>query len=124
MEESSEGIGGRLRGAARGARERISGTADVITGVQSRRQWEEFTDAVTRTVIGVHRDQEELRKAQGELETQHEALREEFDTMHSESNAHSGQLLDRRRLWFAVLGVGAVAVVTLVLSMIAFVRSF
>ena len=124
MEESSEGIGGRLSRAARGARERITGTADVITGVQSRQQWEEFTDAVTRTVIGVHRDQEELRKAQGELETKHETLREEFDTMHSESNAHSGQLLDRRRLWFAVLGVGAIAVVTLVLSMIAFVRSF
>ena len=124
MEESSEGIGGRLRGAARGARERITGTADVITGVQSRRQWEEFTDAVTRAVIGVHRDQDELRKSQEELETQHGALRQEFDVMHSEGNAHSGQFLDRRRLWFAVLGVGAVAVAALVLSMIALVRSF
>ena len=66
MEESSGGIGRRLRSAARGARDRLTGTADAVTGVQSRRQWEAFTDAVTRTVVGVHRDQEELRKAQGQ----------------------------------------------------------
>ena len=124
MEESSGGIIGRLRGAAREARERITGTADVLTGIQSRRQWEAFTDAVTRTVVGVHRDQEELRKAQAELETQQEALRREFDMMHSESSEHFSQLRDRRRPWFAVLGVGAVAVAALVLGMIAFVRSF
>ena len=124
MEESSGGIGGRLRGAARGARERITGAADVLTGIQSRRQWEAFTDAVTRTVIGVHRDQEELSKAQAELETQHGALRQEFDVTHSESSEHFSQLRDRRRLWFAVLGVGAVAVAALVLGMIALVRSF
>ena len=124
MEESSGGIGGRLRGAAREARERITGTADVITGIQSRRQWEAFTDAVTRTVVGVHRDQEELRKAQDELETQYEALRLESDAMSLEIKAHTLQLQDRRRLWFAVLGVGAIAVGALVLGMIALVRSF
>ena len=67
MEESNRSIDGRLRGAARVTRDRLTGTADVLTGVQSRREWEEFTDAVTRTVIGIHRDQNELRKAQGEL---------------------------------------------------------
>ena len=122
MEESSEGIGGRQRGAARRAGERITGTADVITGIQSRRQWEAFTEAVTRTVIGVHRDQEELRKTQGELETQYEALRQEFDEMHSERNMHSGQFPQIRRLWFAVLGVGAVAVVSLILNIIFVMR--
>ena len=124
MEESSGGIGDRLRGAARGARERITGTADVITGVQSRRQWEAFTDAVTRTVVGVHRDQEELRKAQEELETRYEALRLESDAMSSEIKAHSVQLLDIRRLWVGVLGVSAVAMGALVLGVIALVRSF
>ena len=124
MEESSGDIGGRLRGAARGARDRVAGTADVITGVQSRRQWEAFTDAVTRTVIGVHRDQEESRKVQGELKTQHEALRQEFDAMHSERNAHSDQFPDSRRLWFAVLGVGVVAVAALILGIIVVWRSF
>ena len=124
MEESSGGIGGRLRGAARGARDRITGTADVITGVQSRQQWEAFTDAVTRTVIGVRRDQEEMRKAQGELETQHETLRQEFDATQLERNAHSGQSPDSRRLWFTVLGVGAVAVAALILGIIVLWRSF
>ena len=124
MEESSGGISDRLRGAARGARERITGTADVITGVQSRRQWEAFTDAVTRTVVGVHRDQEELRKTQEELETRYEALRLEFDAMSSEIKAHSVQLMDIRRLWVGVLGVGAVAMGALVLGVIALVRSF
>lgn len=135
MEESSGDIGGRLRGtargardrlrgAARGARDRIAGTADTITGIQSRRQWEAFTDAVTRTVIGVHRDLEELRKTQGELETQHETLRQEFDAMHSEGSAHSGRYPDSQRLWFAVLGVGAVAAVALILGIIVLWRSF
>ena len=120
MEESRGDIGERLRGVARGARERIAGTADVVTGMQSRRQWEAFTDAVTRTVIGVHRDQEELRKAQGELETRHEALRKEFDLMHSGTNAH----LNQRQLWFAILGVGAVASAALILGIIVLWRSF
>ena len=124
MEESGSGIGGRLRGAARGAREQITGTADVVTGVQSRRQWEAFTDAVTRTVIGVHRDQEELRKAHWELEAQHEALRQEFYAMNSEKNVDSGQFLDSRRLWLAVFGVGAVAVTALILGIIVLLRSF
>ena len=120
MEESRGDMGERLRGAARGARDRIAGTADMVTGMQSRRQWEAFTDAVTRTVIGVHRDQEELRKAQEELETQHEALRQDFDATHSGTNAHSNQ----RQLWVAILGVGAVATVALILGIIVLWRSF
>ncbi len=120
MEESSGNMGERLRGVARGARERIAGTADVITGIQSRRQWEAFTDAVTRAVIGVHRDQEELRKAQGELETRHEALSQEFHAMHSGTNAHTNQ----RLLLFAILGVGALAAAALILGVIALWRSF
>ena len=123
MEESRGGTGDRLRGAARGARDRVAGTADAITGIQSRQRWEAFTDAVTRTVIGVHRDQEELRKAQAELETQHETLRQEFDAMHSEGSAHSGRYPDSQRLWFAVLGVGAVAAVALILGIIVLWRS-
>lgn len=120
MEDSSENMNERLRGLARGARDRIAGTADVVTGIQSRRQWEAFTDAVTRAVIGVHRDQEELRKAQGELGTQHEALNQEFHAMHSGTNAHTNQ----RPLWFAILGVGALGVAALVLGVIALWRSF
>ena len=60
-DQGNRGIGSRIRGAARGARDRVTGAADTITGVQFRRQFEEFTNAVTRTVVGVHRDQSELR---------------------------------------------------------------
>ena len=69
-------------------------------------------------------DQEELRKAQEELETRYEALRLESDAMSSEIKAHSVQLLDIRRLWVGVLGVSAVAMGALVLGVIALVRSF
>ena len=124
IEESNRSIGGRLRGAARVTRDRLTGTADVLTGVQSRRQWEGFTDAVTRTVIGIHRDQNELRKAQEELETRHETLRQEFNALNSERNTRSEQLPYSRWLWFAALGVGAIAVVALVLGIIALGRSF
>ena len=55
-EESSgkAGIGERFRASIRSAGESVTGTADTITGVQFRRQFEDFTDAVTTAVVGVH----------------------------------------------------------------------
>ena len=64
-EESSgkAGIGERFRASIRSAGESVTGTADTITGVQFRRQFEDFTDAVTTAVVGVHQDQGALRGA-------------------------------------------------------------
>ena len=67
-ETGRTGIWGSVRQGVRVARERAVGTADTITGVQFRRQFEDFTDAVTTTVVGVHRDQEELQERTDKLE--------------------------------------------------------
>ncbi len=64
------GIGDRLRETVRATGEGITGTADTITGVQFRRQFEDFTDAVTTTVVGVHRDQEKLQERTDKLESE------------------------------------------------------
>ena len=58
----NSGMGGRLQQAVGAVGERVTGTADTITGVQFRRQFEDFTDAVTTAVVGVHRDQGELQE--------------------------------------------------------------
>lgn len=50
---------GDLTGAASGA---FGRSFDRLTGAEFRRQFEEFTNAVSTTVVGVHRKQEELGK--------------------------------------------------------------
>ena len=70
--EDSEGrrsrLVGRLRRTVGAAREGLTGTVDTVTGVTFREQFEDFTDAVTTTVIGVHEDQVELRERLFRLE--------------------------------------------------------
>ena len=124
MEDASGGVGSRIRGVARGAREKVTGAADTITGVQFRRQFEEFTDAVTRTVIGVHQDQSALRDAQADLEakqadleTQQTALRAEQEKLRQEFE----KFRDPRMLIF---GFGAIALAALILSIMALWRTF
>ena len=63
------GIRNRLRQAVGAAGERAMGAADTVTGVRFRRQFEDFTDAVTTAVVGVHRDQADLRDRVERLET-------------------------------------------------------
>lgn len=124
VEDANRGIGSRIRGAARGARDRVTGAADTITGIQFRRQFEEFTDAVARTVVGIHHDQSELRDglvsleenqgkleaAQTKLSAEQEKLRQEFE-----------RFRDPRML---VLGFGGIAIAALALGIIALWRTF
>ena len=66
-EERSEGEGGRsgaldrARNVIGSARRQASRSAEVLSGADIRR-FDEFTDATTRAVVGVHQDQEELRE--------------------------------------------------------------
>ena len=53
------GILDRARGAIGSAAHRVRRSAEVMSGADIRR-FEEFTDAATTAVIGVHRDQAEL----------------------------------------------------------------
>jgi thioredoxin reductase len=101
-QERRPGIRDRLRGAVRGTTERVTGAADTITGVQFRKQFEDFTDAVTTAVVGVHRDQADLRERLAKLETA------------STRSGASG----------LIIAVGVIAGLALVLSIVAVVRTF
>ena len=122
---SKPGIGERFRESIRSAGESVTGTADTITGVQFRRQFEDFTDAVTTAVVGVHRDQGELRERLEELEAagksddtsqQLAALQERQDKLESADKSGGPSAL--------VIVFGIVSVLALMLSIIAVVRTF
>ena len=66
QEESAKRKG--LRGTLGSARDAIGGSLDRVSGTEYRRQLEQFTDVVQTTVVGVHRDQQELDKRLQKLE--------------------------------------------------------
>ena len=96
------GISDRLRGVAGRVSERATGTADTITGVRFRQQFEDFTEAVTTAVVGVHRDQAEMR--------------ERMDGLGTGGKPRSTPL--------PLIVFGAIAVLALVLSVVALARTF
>ena len=51
---------GRLRGTFVSAHQAFGRSFDRLTGAEFRRQFEEFSNVVTSTVLGIHRDQSEL----------------------------------------------------------------
>ena len=59
---------GGLRGTVDSARQAFARSFDKLTGTEFRRQFEEFTTVVTTTVLGVHRDQSELRERLARVE--------------------------------------------------------
>ena len=50
----------RLRDTLVSARQTFGRSFDRLTGTEFRRQFEEFSNVVTTTVLGIHRDQSEL----------------------------------------------------------------
>ena len=65
--ESSPGILGRVEAAASAAKQGVRRSAEVMSGADMRR-FEDFTEAAATAVIGVHRDQTELRERLTHLE--------------------------------------------------------
>lgn len=61
------GILDRAKGVIGSAKQRVRRSAEVMSGADIRR-FEEFTDAVTTAVVGVHRDQAELRERLADTE--------------------------------------------------------
>ena len=61
--------GGGLRKTFDSAKQGIGKTFDKATGAEFRRQFEEFTDAVTTSILGLHRDQSDLRDRLSHLES-------------------------------------------------------
>lgn len=58
--EEAPNESGRLRGTFVSARQAFGRSFDRLTGAEFRRQFEEFSNVVTSTVLGIHRDQSEL----------------------------------------------------------------
>lgn len=118
--EEHPGIGSRLRGAIGATGERVTGTTDTITGVQFRRQFEDFTDAVTTAVVGVHRDQADLRERVNDaVEGVHRGqseLRQRMDTLQTPR--------ETVRTSWAVWAFGIIAMLALIVGFIALVRTF
>ena len=66
--ENETGEGQGLRGTLGTARQAVTRSFDRLTGAEFRRQFEEFTNVVTTTVLGIHSDQSELRGRLARLE--------------------------------------------------------
>ena len=104
--EGAEGDGerrdpvGRAKEAIVSARQKASRSIDVMTGADIRR-FDEFTDATTRVVVGLHQDLSELR----EQVARHQRVLDD----------------DRRTNLTPVIAVGGIAAVALLLSIVALV---
>jgi chromosome segregation ATPase len=59
--EREAGILRRVKGAANSAKQGVVRSAEVMSGADIRR-FEDFTDAATTAIVGVHQDQAELRR--------------------------------------------------------------
>lgn len=99
-EGESQGTVGRVKDAIGSARQKASRSVDVITGADIRR-FDEFTDATTKAVVGLHQDLSELR----------------------EQVARQQSVLDagRRTSLTPLIVVGGTAAVALLLSIVALV---
>ncbi len=60
----------RVRGGAGRARQALSNSADQVSGREFRRQYEEFADVVSTSVIGLDGDLRHLSKSVDELQQQ------------------------------------------------------
>ena len=59
---------GRLTSDIVSARQAFGRSFDRLTGTEFRRQFEEFSNVVTSTVLGIHRDQSELSERLAKIE--------------------------------------------------------
>ena len=63
-EAKRKGLSGKLGSA----RDVVRGSLDKLSGAEYRRQLEQFTNVVETTVVGIHRDQQELNARLEKLE--------------------------------------------------------
>ncbi len=79
--EGSSDKKGRLRKAVNTAKEAVAKRVDVATGTEFRKDFEEFTDAVTTSVVGMHGDIKEIASRLDHLDSESQTLREFKDTV-------------------------------------------
>ena len=63
-----QAAGGKLRQGLDTTREKVSDVGNTVTGTKFRQQFEDFTDVVATTVIGVHRDQRAVKDSLTQLQ--------------------------------------------------------
>lgn len=111
-EKDSPGVLDRVGAAAGAARESVRRSAEVMTGSDIRR-FEEFTEAATTAVIGVHQDQADLREQLARMEQSLHALEQEHAILRDDTK----RVKQRPSPW--VVASGALSIVALALSIIA-----
>ena len=94
-----------LRESVGSARQALARSFDRVTGAEFRRQFEEFTNVVTTTVLGIHRDQSELRDGLDKVE----------GTIQAEPSTPPTQKL--------VFGTFIFSLIALILGVVALVRT-
>ena len=98
-DERGPGVLRRIRSAFGAAGEGVTGAVDTVTGAGFREQFEDFTDAVTTTVIGVHQDQVALREKVSNLEAETQQgqseLRERLTRLENGLNQDQAALRER-----------------------------
>ena len=123
-EEQTESEGGhpgrfdRARGVIGSARQQVSRSVDVMTGADIRR-FDEFTNATTRAVVGVHQDLSELReqvvRTHRVVDEIQERLTERLDRLEQSVGRRTS-----RTPWIVAVGAAAAA---LLLSIVAVLMS-
>ena len=98
-DERGPGVLGRIRGAFGAAGEGVTGAVDTVTGAGFRKDFEDFTEVVTTTVVGVHRDQVALREQVSNLEAETQQgqseLRERLTRLEHGLNQGQAELRER-----------------------------
>ena len=102
-DETAEDRG--LRGTFDSARQVFASSLDRLTGAEFRRQFEEFTNVVATTVLGIHRDQSELRERLGRVD-------------HSTQAEPSAPVTQKLVVWAFIFSLVAV-----ILGVVALVRT-
>ena len=100
-EALDQATGGRLRTGLDATKEKVTDVGSTVSGKKIQQQLEEFTDVVSTAVIGVHRDQRNLRDSLTQLQVQQTGLKLEHvsssrGTSNSQGNDIAGAAGARR----------------------------
>ena len=107
--QDKPGILDRVGDVAGAAKQRVQRSAEVMTGADIRK-FEDFTEAATTAIIGVHQDQAELREQLAAKEQSVHDLQQEQATLRDDI---------ARVKYTLVITWGAVSIVALALGILA-----
>ena len=109
----------RLGDAVGSARQAFSTSFDRLTGREFRRQFEEFANVVTTTILGLHRDNDELKIRIDKIQSS----KKELASRPSRPPEAANTGIERRTIVLHLLPV-ALSVGALILGAVAILRTF